>query len=83
MNKVEIEKIIIKVGDKELSLSVDEAKELKTILNELFAEKEIVYSPIIIEKFRRYVYPHWEITCGESMGSDKYGSRTILLSSLT
>jgi hypothetical protein len=34
----EIKKIVLKIGDKEISLSPQEAKELKSVLNELFGD---------------------------------------------
>jgi hypothetical protein len=40
-NKVEIKTVNIKVGKKELSLTVEECKKLKSLLDELFG-KEIV-----------------------------------------
>jgi uncharacterized membrane protein len=49
---VEIKKIVIKINDTELSLSPDDARELKKILDELIGTKETVYVPS---------YPHYPI----------------------
>jgi hypothetical protein len=62
--EVKIDKIVIKIGYKELVLSPEEAKELREILNANFGEKEkeYIYIP------QPYpVYPlvnpwrHWEV----------------------
>ena len=42
-DKVKVEKINIKIGDVEVALSVESAKELQKILNELFGNKEFIY----------------------------------------
>lgn len=49
---VEITKVVVKMGELEVSLSVEEAKELRDCLNRLFTYKT-VYVP-----YRRY-YPNW------------------------
>lgn len=38
--KVEVKKVVLKIGDKEIGLSVDEAKELTKLLMDTFGEKE-------------------------------------------
>ena len=80
--KVEIKKVVIKIGDKELSLSIDEAKELKTILNQTFGGGETIYVPTVIREYPPYVYPHWTITYGDSNTKD-YSSGTMLFSANT
>ena len=40
---IEVSKIIVKVNDKKLKLSVKEAKRLRDTLNNLLGEKQIVY----------------------------------------
>ena len=40
-DEVKISKIVVKIGDKELNLSLEEARELQNILENLFASKEI------------------------------------------
>lgn len=61
-NKVEISKINIKIGDKSIELSLEEAQELRQILDETFGQKTVFYpsAPIIIE--RPYIRPRqwWE-----------------------
>jgi hypothetical protein len=56
-----IKKIVLQIGEKEIELSLDEAKELKKILGDLFKEKETVYVPSPYP-----VYPYfpniWRVT---------------------
>jgi len=42
----EIKKIVLSVGDKEIELTPDEAKELRKILGDLFGEKETTVIPV-------------------------------------
>lgn len=44
-DKVEIKKVVINIGGKELNLTVEEAKELRDLLNGTFGEKETIYIP--------------------------------------
>jgi hypothetical protein len=43
--QVEIKKVVIKIKDIELSLTIDEARALKKILNDAFGDKETIYVP--------------------------------------
>jgi hypothetical protein len=67
---VEISKVNIKIGKKEIELSVEEAKELKEILNETFGEKGVVYIPQpypVYERPWRWRYwgePTWTYVSG-------------------
>ena len=67
--KVEVSKINIKIGDKEIPLTLGEAKELQELLNKTFGEEKTVYVPgrsypvtipypIPYQPYR----PYWEIT---------------------
>ncbi len=47
MNKIEVSKVEIKIGKKIIPLSLEEAKELKDILNETFPDP----SPTIINNY--------------------------------
>ena len=61
-NKVTISRINIRIGDKEIPLTLDEAQELRQILDETFGQKTVFY-PLWWE--RPYIR-HWEaptITC--------------------
>ena len=51
--KVSINKIVLKIGDKEIALTPAQLRELKDVLETLFPEKVkyIPTAPIIIEKF--------------------------------
>jgi len=80
--KIEIKKILLQVGDKELRLTVEEAKELHKILGDLVAEKipsvvierDIISipSPVVIPWYPVYpTYPTtWTITCGDISAGD-------------
>jgi hypothetical protein len=56
--KAEIKKIVLDLGGKEISLSLKQAKQLNTILGELFDVKSVTAfpypTPIIIERSRPY-----------------------------
>ena len=66
--KISISKIQIKIGNKALDLTLEEARELKDILNTTFPEKEVIPgiyplpcpSPIIIERPIQPYYKYWE-----------------------
>ena len=51
----EIKKIIIRMGKKDVELTLDEAKELKTLLNDTFGRETKVVERII----ERDTYRHW------------------------
>lgn len=66
MSKVSFKNVIVKIGDKEISLSLDEAKELQDILNRTFGTEKTVFvpsAPVIIERPWYPTYPHWSVTC--------------------
>jgi hypothetical protein len=54
----EIKKVVIEAGGKEFSLSVEEAKALRDILNATFKEPTVTYVPIYQPPIIRY-YPRW------------------------
>ncbi len=65
---VKISKLNVKIGKrKEISLTLEEAKELQRILNDTFGEQKIVYpviippSPVIIERPIR-PWRYWGVT---------------------
>jgi hypothetical protein len=43
---VKVEKIVIKIGDKEVEYTLEEAKKLQELLNNLLGNKETIYIPI-------------------------------------
>jgi hypothetical protein len=66
MSEVSIKKVVVKIGDKEIGLSLDEAKELQDILNRTFGTEKTVFvpsAPVIIERPWYPTYPHWYVTC--------------------
>jgi hypothetical protein len=68
--KIEVTKVVIRIGDKPVELTIDQARELKDALNELLGSKETVYlpsSPVIIDRPYPYPYtPYWTITYGNT-----------------
>ena len=82
--KVQVSKIVVKMGDKEVELSLAEAKELQELLNETFGTKETVYipsQPIYVERPYRWTYPHWYVTYGDNTARGVGGTLTYSLSS--
>ena len=71
MKSVDISRVVIDIGGKEIELSLDEAKELKDILNETFGNKqEPIYIPSPYPVYEPWRYRHWEpyrITCGNTI----------------
>lgn len=63
----EIKKVVIEAGGKEFSLSVEEAKALRDILNATFTEVKTTYVP-----YQPYPYYPWTVT---------YSSGTVYCSS--
>jgi len=62
--KVEILKIVIKIGEKEATLSLDEAKQLRDVLDNLLGSKNgITYIPYSVSYINpNCYYPTWMIT---------------------
>jgi hypothetical protein len=58
----EIKKVVIEAGGKEFSLSVEEAKALRDILNATFKEPTVTYVTIYQPPIIRY-YPPWTTWC--------------------
>jgi hypothetical protein len=77
----EITKIVIdingKMEDGKLSISLEEAKALKNILDTLFEkDKEYIYVPYTVEPYRIYPYspsypqyPYYKITWSDTTGT--------------
>lgn len=77
--KIEVSRIVIRIGEKEASLTVDQARELKEILSDLLGEK-VVERVIEHDCHDHWIYPHvvpiyyqtptipndgfWKVTCG-------------------
>ena len=66
----EIKKIVLSVGDKEIELTPDEAKELRKILGDLFGEKETTVVPMPYPVYPNYPYfgGTWVTTWSEGTG---------------
>ncbi len=62
---VKISKLNVKIGKKEVSLTIEEAKELQKILNDTFGEQKTVFVPsssIIIERPVISPWKYWGVT---------------------
>ena len=58
MEKAEIKKIVLDLGDKEVEISPKQARKLHQLLDEMYGTKDItIPAPIII---RDKYYPYWE-----------------------
>jgi hypothetical protein len=82
--KVTIEKLIIKIGDKELALKPDEAEELRQVLNELLGEKETTYEyhyhPAPEPRPYRYWVPMYTTTGGTTYAITAKADNSLLSS---
>lgn len=71
--KVEISKVTLKVGGKDIELTLDQARELKNVLEELFPNRGIPFTPIqpiLIEpSYIPRPWQQWETWC--DMGNYK------------
>ena len=57
-DKAKIKKIVLDIGGNEIKLSLEQAKQLNTVLGDLFNERPVYYTyptPIIVERS----YPYW------------------------
>jgi hypothetical protein len=62
-DKAEIKKIVLDLGNKEINLTIGQAKKLHKVLDDMFGKDDRTY-PIIIERRR----PYW------SWGSESYST---------
>lgn len=82
-DKIEVQKIDIKIGDKTISLKPEQAKELKKILNEMFEESTEKTTHHYWWHWPTYSQPYtphyspWTITCGGSGGATYTTGSTI------
>jgi len=81
--EVKINTIELVIGNEKIKLSLDQAKELKKILDELFVRqttKEYITVPYY-PYYIKYDYPHkyWEIMC-EDTSATKFESVTTVSS---
>ena len=82
MEEVKISKIELEIGKNKIKLSLEEAHELKKILNDTFPSKEAVYVPGTTIYIERYPQPYWkpyDVWCN----SYSMGNETLCLSSNT
>ena len=63
-DKTEIKKIVIELEGKELNLTVESAKKLKELLNDLFKDRDTVYIPIDRYVQRPWYWDNWKVYCG-------------------
>lgn len=77
--RIKIQNINIKIGDKTLSLSPDDARELKDILNNLLGGEKVVEKEVV--KWYPYSYPQWYVTSPNIWKPDYQPSWTVTCSS--
>jgi hypothetical protein len=72
---VKVEKIVIRIGDREDEYTMEEAKKLQELLNELLGNKETIYIPISTpypvypQPYPYYPYTApWTVTYGTGTG---------------
>ena len=86
--KVEIKRIVIEMGGKEVELSIDDARKLLAALKDVFNEqpqKEYVpypqpYPQPYISPLRPYTYPWGTITWGGTVDNTSSDGLTVLCS---
>ena len=61
-NSVEIKDITIKLGDVDVRLSVEQAKCLRRLLNDLLENDRYVYIPYYPNFHTYSTYPYWTVT---------------------
>ena len=62
--QIAVKKIVLQIGKKEIDLSVDEAKELRRVLDELLSNQQTVYP--LWYWYPHITYGHWQVTCGNT-----------------
>lgn len=68
--KIEVSKIVLKMGKKKVELSLAEAKELQELLNDIFGKKEIINIPnwpVYIKRQSPWPHQRWTTSydCGK------------------
>ena len=65
-DKAKIKKIVLDIGGNEIKLSLEQAKQLNTVLGDLFNERPVYYTyptPFIVERSYPFIversYPYW------------------------
>ena len=70
--KIEVTKIVIRMGEQDAELTIEQARQLKDALNELLGSKETVYipsQPVVIEqRYPYHPYPYWTVSYGTTTG---------------
>ena len=82
--KMEIAKVVVQMGKKEIPLTLEEAENLHKLLDKMFGEK-------VVEKWYPYSRPHWywgneRVYCSGTTGDnsgDQIGNMTYCSSNAT
>lgn len=59
-NKTEIKKLVLSIGGKEQTITIEEAKKLYEALKELFEKSQQVFHPIYRDHYVERPYRWWE-----------------------
>ena len=77
----EVKKIVLEIDGKEINLTVDQAKELKKILSDMFGVDRTYHNPFYVESPKRYYdWFYWRPYYVTSSGSS---DSTVYLSTTT
>jgi hypothetical protein len=68
--KIGVSKVVIQMGDKEATLTVEQARELRDALNALLGEKvveRVIEKHGVLYPYQPYIYhsPYWSVTVGD------------------
>lgn len=75
-----ITSIKIQIGKHEITMTLEEAKDLQKLLNETFPDlqRPTIINPVIIERTVRdpwQPFPGWEVTCDANSGTLQWSAR--------
>ena len=76
--RVSVSKVVINIDGKEIDFTLEQAKELSKILNDMFKptpEKDIVYIPYVSEPYTYKKYWKWDWSDGT--GNPPYKTGTV------
>lgn len=95
-NNIAIKNLNLNIGKKEISLTLEEARKLQDVLNDLFKEKEVVkevhhhnhnrswfqeYRPYFYQTVNDDPYRYFKVTCNSS--SDNLGNNLSYMANLS
>ena len=76
-----VSRIVLKIKDKEISLTPEEAKDLKKVLSDILGEDKVTYVPTYPYRWYPYTTPYWTITTTGGTGDTTWSGTTVYCSS--